>query len=142
MDSAQIALVQDSFAKVVPIADAAAEIFYADLFESAPEVQPYFANSDMAEQGKKLMTTLGVVVRGLDNLDMVLPAARELAVRHVDYGVQAEDYGKVGASLIRTLEKGLGDAFAPDVKEAWLTAYGALSGVMIDAAYGAEEAAE
>ncbi len=135
MNDTQITLIQDSFSKVVPIKDAAAEIFYADLFETAPEVKPYFANSDMKEQGSKLMATLAVVVNGLRDLDKIVPVAQDLAVRHVDYGVKASDYDKVGASLLRTLEKGLGDAFTPDVKDAWTTAYGTLSTVMKDAAY-------
>ena len=141
MNETQIALIQDSFAKVAPIADAAAEIFYADLFETAPEVKPYFADSDMAEQGKKLMATLGTVVNGLRNLDAIVPIAQDLAVRHVDYGVKAEDYGKVGASLLRTLDKGLGDGFTPEVRDAWAEAYTTLSSVMVSAAYG-EKAAE
>ena len=141
MDRTQIELVQDSFSKVLPIAETAASLFYDDLFETAPEVKPHFTNSEMDEQGRKLMTTLGVVVRGLGNLDMVLPAARQLAVKHLDYGVEAEDYDKVGASLIRTLEKGLGEAFTPEVREAWLAAYAALSDVMIDAAYGQKASA-
>jgi len=135
MDEATITLVQDSFAKVVPIKDAAAEIFYADLFETAPEVKPYFANSDMEKQGSVLMATLGVVVNGLRDLDKIVPVAQDLAVRHVNYGVKAEDYGSVGASLIRTLEKGLGDGFTPEVRDAWVTAYTTLSGVMVAAAY-------
>lgn len=135
MNDTQITLIQESFAKVVPIKDAAAEIFYGDLFETAPEVKPYFAKTDMKDQGSKLMATLGVVVNGLRDLDKIVPVAQKLAVQHVDYGVKAEDYDKVGASLLRTLEKGLGDAFTPEVKEAWTTAYGTLSTVMKDAAY-------
>ncbi|MGI3167910.1 globin family protein [Pseudooceanicola sp. C21-150M6] len=135
MEDQQIALVQESFAKVVPIKDAAADIFYTDLFETAPEVKPYFANADMAEQGAKLMATLAVVVNGLRNLPAIVPVAEKLAIAHVAYGVKAEDYGKVGASLLRTLEKGLGEGFTPEVKDAWTTAYGTLSGVMIAAAY-------
>ncbi|MGV6848464.1 MAG: globin family protein [Marinibacterium sp.] len=135
MDDSSITLIQDSFAKVVPIKDAAAEIFYADLFETAPHVKPYFDGADMAKQGGMLMATLGVVVNGLRNLDMVVPAAEELARRHVGYGVQPQDYDAVGASLIRTLEKGLGDGFTPDTREAWLAAYGLLAGVMKAAAY-------
>ncbi|MEO0484779.1 MAG: globin family protein [Pseudomonadota bacterium] len=137
MDDTQIDLVQGSFKSVAPIADTAAEIFYADLFETAPAVKPYFANSDMSEQGAKLMKTLGTVVAGLRNLDAIVPVAQALAVRHVDYGVKADDYASVGASLIRTLDKGLGDAFTDDTRDAWLAAYGLLSGVMIEAAYGA-----
>ena len=135
MNDNQITLIQDSFAKVVPIKETAAELFYEDLFETAPEVKPYFAKTDMKEQGAKLMAMLGVVVNGLRDLDTIVPAAQELAVRHVDYGVKAEDYDKVGASLLRTLEKGLGEAFTDDVKEAWTAAYGTLSTVMKDAAY-------
>ncbi|SHH03100.1 globin family protein [Cognatishimia maritima] len=135
MDEKAISLVQDSFAKVVPIKDQAAEIFYADLFETAPQVKPYFANADMTEQGSKLMATLAVVVNGLRDLGKIVPVAEQLAVKHVDYGVKAEDYDAVGASLLRTLEKGLGDAFTPDVKDAWTGAYATLAGVMKTAAY-------
>jgi len=137
LDDSQIQLVQDSFAMVVPIKDTAAEIFYADLFETAPEVKPYFAKTDMSEQGTKLMATLAVVVNGLRDLDKIVPVAQKLAIGHVDYGVKAEDYDKVGASLLRTLEKGLGEAYTPEVADAWVTAYTTLSGVMKDAAYPA-----
>ncbi len=130
----QIDMVQESFKKVAPISDAAAEIFYDRLFEISPKVRPYF-KGDMKEQGAKLMATLGAVVNGLRDLDKIVPVAQKLAVAHVDYGVQAEDYTPVGEALIYTLEKGLGDDFTQDTKESWLTAYGTLSGVMIDAAY-------
>lgn len=138
MENSQIDLVQASFAKVAPISEQAAGIFYDRLFEIAPQVQPYF-KGDMAEQGRKLMTMLGTVVNGLRNLDAIVPAAQALAVRHVDYGVKPEDYAPVGAALLYTLETGLGDGFDPDTKEAWTAAYGLLSGVMIEAAYPGQE---
>lgn len=141
MKTAQIDLVQASFKRVVPIADQAAEIFYARLFEIAPEVKPFF-KGDMKAQGKKLMTMLGVVVNGLRNLDSILPAARNLAIGHVNYGVEAAHYQPVGEALIYTLEQGLGDDFDDDTKAAWLQAYGLLSGFMIESAYGTVEAAE
>ena len=140
MTPQQIDLVQSSFGKVAPIADAAAAIFYARLFEIAPRVKPLF-HSDMAEQGRKLMTTLAVVVNGLRDLEAILPAARALAIRHAGYGVAAADYAPVGEALLWTLEKGLGDGFTPEVAAAWTAAYGALSGVMIAAAYDEEAAA-
>jgi nitric oxide dioxygenase len=40
--------------------------------------------------------------------------------------------------LIWTLEAGLGKAFTPPVRHAWVEAYTLLSGVMIDAANSAE----
>ena len=137
----QVKLVQQSFAKVAPISEAAAVIFYDRLFEVAPSVKSMFP-TDMTEQRKKLMATLAVVVDGLDNLESILPAASALATRHVSYGAKAEHYPVVGGARLWTLEKGLGAAWTPEVAEAWTAAYGTLSGYMISRAYGRPQAAE
>ena len=141
MNPAQIKLVQESFAKVAPISEQAAVIFYDRLFELAPQVRAMFPN-DMTEQRKKLMATLAFVVNGLTNLEAVLPAASALAKRHVSYGAKPAHYPVVGGALLWTLEKGLGEAWTPDVAAAWTTAYGVLSGYMISEAYGSAQAAE
>ena len=135
MHDVQIGLVQDSFAKVVPIRDAAAAIFYDRLFEIAPEVRPLFAG-DISDQGSKLMATLGGVVNGLRDLDKIVPVAQSLAIRHVGYGVTPDHYALVGQALLYTLAKGLGDGFDAETRDAWVAAYGTLSAVMIEAAYG------
>jgi hemoglobin-like flavoprotein len=141
MNPSQVKLVQESFAKVAPISETAAELFYGRLFEIAPQVKAMFPD-DMTEQRKKLMATLAYVVNGLGNLDSILPAASALATRHVSYGAKKEHYPVVGTALLWTLEKGLGDAWTPDVAEAWSTAYATLSGFMISQAYGRAQAAE
>lgn len=141
MTPTQIKLVQDSFAKVAPISEQAAVLFYGRLFEVAPSVRAMFPD-DMTEQRKKLMATLAVVVGGLTNLEAVLPAASALARRHVNYGAKPEHYPVVGGALLWTLEKGLGDAWTLDVAEAWTAAYATLSGYMISEAYGSAQAAE
>jgi hemoglobin-like flavoprotein len=135
----QINLVQESFAKVAPISEQAATLFYDRLFEVAPTVKVMFP-ADMKEQRKKLMATLAVVVNGLSNLESVLPAASALAKRHVSYGARPEHYPVVGGALLWTLEKGLGEAWTADVADAWTAAYGTLSGYMISEAYGAQAA--
>jgi hemoglobin-like flavoprotein len=137
----QVNIVQDSFAKVAPIADQAATIFYDRLFEVAPTVRAMFP-SDLTAQRKKLMATLAVVVGGLSNLESVLPAASALAIRHVSYGAKAEHYPVVGGALLWTLEQGLGEAWTAEVAAAWTAAYATLSGYMISKAYGRSQAAE
>ena len=141
MTPQQIALVQQSFSKVVPIADQAAIMFYDRLFEVAPAVKALFP-ADLAEQRKKLMATLAAVVNGLSNIESILPAASALAVRHVTYGAKAEHYPVVGGALLWTLQKGLGETWTPDVAAAWTAAYGTLSTYMISEAYGSAQAAE
>jgi hemoglobin-like flavoprotein len=137
----QIRAIQESFAKVAPISEQAAMLFYGRLFEIAPALKPLF-RGDMTEQGRKLMATLGVVVNGLANLESVLPAASALAKRHVDYGVEAADYAPVGAALLWTLERGLGEQWTPPLAAAWTDAYTRLSDFMIAEAYGHSLAAE
>ena len=54
MTPQQVDLVKTTWAKVEPIAEQAAELFYGKLFELDPALKTLFPN-DMKEQGKKLM---------------------------------------------------------------------------------------
>jgi hemoglobin-like flavoprotein len=139
MSPTQVAAVQRTFSLVVPIKEQAAAMFYERLFSIDPTTKPLF-KGDMKDQGRKLMAALATVVTGLNNSSSILPAVQALGRRHVGYGVKDEHYASVGAALLWTLEKGLGDEFTPDVKGAWADAYGLLAGVMKDAAAQADRA--
>ncbi len=134
MNPEQIALVQNSFEKVRPIAATAAKLFYGRLFEIDPATKPLFKGS-MEEQGFKLMATIEIIAKGLSVPEVILPLVKQLAQRHVGYGVMDEQYATVGAALIWTLKQGLGEDFTPDVREAWTEAYTFLSDVMIEASH-------
>ncbi len=133
MNPEQITLVQNSFKHVEPISEIAAGLFYDRLFEITPSLRPMF-KGDIKEQGRLLMQMLSIVVKGLNRLDTILPAIEDLGRRHVTYGVKEEHYDKVGAALLWTLDKGLGEAFTPEVEAAWTAAYGLLAGAMKAAA--------
>ena len=87
----------------------------------------------MKGQKKKLLAMLGAAVGVLNNIDSLLPVVRDLGKRHVGYGVKESHYKTVGAALLWTLEQGLGSAWTPAVKDAWVEVYTALSGAMIEA---------
>ena len=130
----QIRLVQESFRLVLPIRDQAAALFYGKLFELDPGTRGLFAATDLKSQGGKLMAAIGMVVGALNAPEAMLGKVKELARRHVGYGVEEAHYATVGAALIWTLEAGLGAAFTADLRAAWTAAYTLLSGVMIEAA--------
>ena len=130
----EIGLIRESWAAVEPIADTAAGLFYARLFELDPAIERLFRRTDMASQRKNLMQTLTVVVKSIDKLDQLVPAVQALGRRHAGYGVRESHYATVGEALLLTLEQGLGDGFTPAVRAAWTTAYGTLATVMIEAA--------
>jgi hemoglobin-like flavoprotein len=129
MTPQQIDLVQQTFTQVQPIADTAAGLFYERLFTLDPSLRPLF-KGDMKQQGRMLMSVLGVAVNGLRNLDALTPIVRKMGARHVGYGVKNEHYQTVGSALLWTLEQGLGPAFTPDVRDAWAGAYELLATVM------------
>jgi hemoglobin-like flavoprotein len=133
-------LVKKTWVMVVPIADTAAELFYGRLFELEPEYRPMFKN-DMTEQGRKLMKTINIAVEALDNLEPLIPVLKKMGADHVGYGVKDRDYNVVGASLLWTLEKGLGDVFTDEVRNAWGAVYEVLASVMKEGAAEAEKAA-
>jgi hemoglobin-like flavoprotein len=141
MTPTQIELIRTSWASVEPIADVAATLFYDRLFDQDPAVRRLFRRTDMAAQKQNLMQTLTVVVKGIDQLEALVPAVQALGRRHAGYGVRLEHYDLVGTALLWTLEQGLGDAFTDDVREAWAIAYGTLAAVMVAAAEEPAEAA-
>ncbi|MEO7122114.1 MAG: globin family protein [Lacisediminihabitans sp.] len=132
MNPQQILLVQSTFAQVAPIADVASAIFYDELFTRDPSLRPLFKD-DITEQRRKLMMMLGMAVNGLSDWKATSAAVRSLGERHVGYGVERSHYDTVGAALIATLGKGLGEAFTPEVQDAWVACYGIVSGEMVDA---------
>jgi hemoglobin-like flavoprotein len=130
-----------SWRLVVPIADTAADFFYQRLFELAPEYRALFGE-DLAAQKRKLVTMFSFIVKAMDWLDedwkdevgpeedlcfVVLALGR----RHANlYKVPDAAYETVGEALLWTLDQGLGQAFTPEVKEAWTKLYGLVATTM------------
>ena len=134
MDEQTIGLLQASFAEVMAIRAEAAALFYERLFAIDPSLKPLFHDTDMRAQETKLMAALALVVGKLRQLDEVIPVLENLAVKHVAYGVEDRHYATVGDALIQTLSLAFGERFTPELRNAWLAAYGAISGLMITAA--------
>jgi hemoglobin-like flavoprotein len=124
-----IVRVRASFALVVPIKEATADLFYGRLFEIAPQVRALFPD-DLSEQKRKLMAMIATAVGGLNKLDALAPTVKALGARHVAYGAKAEHYAVVGEALLWTLERGLGEAFTPEVRQSWTKVYGTLAALM------------
>jgi len=133
MNPEEVKLVKESWAKVAPIADVAAELFYGKLFELDPSVKPLFKGS-MIEQGRKLMAMLTMAVNSLDNLESIVPSIQAMGKRHVGYGVKDEHYDTVGEALIWTLGQGLKDDFTEETKTAWVGVYTLVATTMKEAA--------
>jgi len=133
MTPAQVKLIQDSWSKVLPISETAADLFYGKLFELDPDVRSMF-KGDMKEQGRKLMAILNTAVNSLKNVEAIVPTLQDMGKRHVNYGVKEEDYDTVGEALIWTLGAGLQGDFTEETKTAWIAVYTLVADTMKTAA--------
>lgn len=129
MTPQQIALVQQTFGSLHPIARDAAGRFYAGLFTLDPSLRSLFPD-DLTRQSDLLMQMLAGAVACLGRLERVVPTLEALGARHVEYGVEPRHYDLVGRALLDTLKEGLGSAFTPEVREAWAAAYAILAETM------------
>ena len=134
MTPGQKRLAQESWAKVVPIADTAADLFYTRLFELDPQIERLSTRTDLESQKKKLLQMLSAAVKDLDDLAALVPAVQDLGRRHLANGVSEKDYDTVGAALLWSLERGLGAASTPAVKDAWVAVYVVVATTRKDAA--------
>ena len=130
---------EESFDLVAPHGDELMKTFYDRLFETAPAVQPLFADVDMDRQREALLNMLVVLRESLRDLDDIVPDLQDLGARHVQYGAQAEHYPVVGEVLIGSMSEVAGDQWKPEYTTAWQEAFVVVQDVMLQgAATGAE----
>ena len=113
----------------------ATEIFYERLFERNPSLRRLFTE-DIVVQTEKVMMALGAVLAQIHNIDACRTMTRELAVRHVNYGVVAEDYDTVGLAVQDMLALVLDDDLDDELARAWQRAYASIASAMVASAYG------
>ena len=132
MTPEQVDLVQRSWRAVLPVGDTAAELFYGKLFSLDPAIQSLFRD-DMREQGRNLTSMISVAVGSLSRPERITLAVQQLGKRHAAYGVEPRHYELVGVALLWMLDHVLGEAFTPEVRDAWTAVYGLLATTMQDA---------
>jgi hemoglobin-like flavoprotein len=124
-----VALVSASLARLGPHVDEMYQSVYALLFGKRPELRALFPD-DLTAQRAKLAAALQLVIENLRCPEHVVTALEELGHRHVGYGARAEDLAVLGEVLLASLE--LHDPMPWDdaTREAWSTAYQAISAAM------------
>ena len=136
LSSYQITLVKESWKKLAPKLIDVAQKFYINLFDLDPSLQSMFDETDMDSQHKKFTDTITVVVKGLDQFEVLGPAIGELGNRHVGYGVSNEHYAIVKKALLDAIEFELESDFTSDAKIAWIKTYDAMSTLMREGSTG------
>lgn len=107
------------------------DLFYTKLFYDHPELRPLFPK-DMKEQYIKLTDMLTSIITGLNNSDQYKEEISAMGQRHVGYGVKIHHYKMVGSALLWTVEKGLGNEWNSNVRDAYIACYDTMVNLMLD----------
>ena len=129
-----VELLEQSFKLVAPKADALVNRFYERLFQKYPAVKPLFKDVSMADQKKKLLASLVLVIQNLRKPEKLTEPLQTMGARHVAYGALPAHYDAVGENLLAVLGEFAGPAWTPQVKQAWTEAYGAIKTIMLQGA--------
>ncbi|HMZ54147.1 MAG TPA: methyl-accepting chemotaxis protein [Nitrospira sp.] len=126
-----VELLESSFKLVAPQGDALVTRFYERLFEKYPAVKPLFKNASIPEQKKKLLASLVLVIQNIRRPEKLTPVLHDMGARHVGYGAKPAHYDAVGENLLAVLGEFAGEAWTPEVKQAWTDAYTAIKTIML-----------
>lgn len=130
LTSAELDMVRTSLDRLRSEFDAHSLYFYQALFRREPHLRALF-REDLAGQGMKFMSTLGVIVEKLDDADASEAQYTGLGKKHTMLGVKAADFAPMAEALIDTLREGLGADFTPELEAAWRKAYDQVAANMI-----------
>ncbi|KAL6872534.1 flavohemoglobin [Trichoderma longibrachiatum] len=130
----QIAIIKSTVPIIREHGTTVTTTFYANMLAAHPELKNYFSlrNQQTGAQQAALANSVLAAATYIDNLPVIAGAVERIAQKHASLFIQPEHYPIVGKYLIGAFEQILGDAFTPEIKEAWVTAYGILADIFIN----------
>ena len=132
-------MVEQSFAQLAGQGEQLVKAFYEHLFVHNPELKPLFEGVSTPGQQKKLLAALMLLVNNLRKPEILQDYLKGLGNRHQSYGVRAEDYDKVKASLLFVMSRLAGDNWTESVENAWRNTLNAVAQQMRGAYDSLEE---
>jgi len=142
VDSKTIERLKSSFNMLAPRGQELVDRFYAHLFSKNPQVRLMFPKS-MADQKRKLLASLVLVVKNLSAPDRLRGPLMDLGRRHNEYGTLPAHYPIVRDTLVSVMGEMAGEAWNDQLRSDWLLALDFVASVMLEgAATRAEQPAE
>ncbi len=139
MDEALIKRLEDSFNLLAPRGEELVDRFYGNLFAGHAEVRPMFPDN-IADQRKKLLASLVLVVKNLRTPQKLVEPLKELGRRHAGYDVQPEHYPVVRSTLVGVMADMAGEQWSQQLTQDWNAAIDFVAKVMLEG-HDAEAAA-
>ncbi len=123
---------RSSFDLVAPRADELAERFYDRLFDDYPELEPLFVGTNFDEQRQKLIQSIALIVKSLEDPEALTRYLHQLGVGHDEKGVTENDYEPVANSLLATLAEIADEHWNQELEDAWTEALETVASIMLE----------
>ena len=107
------------------------DVFYAILFERAPQFRQFFPD-DLTSQKHHMGEAIKLLAMNVANLDDLAEMLREMGTRHVGYGTNIEDYPIVCEAMVSAFEHIAGDLWTDQLREDWSAVFEIVSAYMIE----------
>ncbi|MBY8975537.1 hypothetical protein KHP62_06955 [Rhodobacteraceae bacterium NNCM2] len=130
LSDAETKLIRETYLAARRRMESDSEEFYQRLFTRMPEVRRMFRD-DLAEQGMRFMTTIGLIVRALDEPNLLAETLEDLGVGHAALGVRPAHYEAMTETLIDTLSDVTGDDWSVEAEVAWRNALNQVAAKMM-----------
>ena len=127
-----------SFNLLAPRGPELVDRFYAHLFSKHPAVRPMFP-ADMAEQKKKLLASLALVMENIRDAENLEQPLHDMGRRHVGYGTEPDHYPVFRDTLVSVMADMAGDAWDDQLSSGWNQALDFVASVMLEGARQARD---
>ena len=103
--------------------------FYQLLFETHPDVLPYFGRTDVDALAGHLMQSIAFLVHALEAGRDVMRDLRDLSRIHAHVGVPPEAYPKIAGPMMTIMKRHIPN-FTPELERGWATLLGRVINVL------------
>jgi len=131
--SLNVEVLEQTFAALAPQGEALVARFYQQLFNRYPQVRPLFRNTTPADQQRKLLSALKLVVSNLRNPGVLTETLQNLGRRHQQYGAVPGHYQAVASTMLDVMKEFAGVLWTKEVHKAWSDALHTIAEIMLNA---------
>ncbi|EPQ26221.1 uncharacterized protein PFL1_06156 [Pseudozyma flocculosa PF-1] len=135
LTSQQVAIIQATVPVLKQHGEHITTTFYRHLLEENPALKNVFGMTNMltGRQPKALAHGLLAYASHITEPAVLADFVEKVSHKHASLGVEPAQYAVVGKYLLAAMAEVLGgDAFTPDVHDAWAAAYWILANIMIE----------
>ncbi|MDX1905028.1 MAG: globin domain-containing protein [Thermonemataceae bacterium] len=119
----QIEKIRQSWGKLIAFSSKLSAAHYQKLFEKYPDYQNLFHFTDMKKQKFQLSGAIALMVAKLEKLEDLEKDFKYFAKRHLDRGINPQDFLPFGQVLLESIGEVLGKEWTPEVRDSWQALY-------------------